>query len=116
MKILTVSGNPSTAGNFMTETSQQIKDLAGVITVNLVCLVVFIAFCAVMTFGSTSLMVTYWNEHRAASLLAAMAAILVIPGLVEIAVARWGFWRRWLLGIDERSYVQRAAHSFLPAR
>lgn len=62
--------------------------LASVIAINLMCLVVFGAFGAVITFGSLSLLLTYWNEHRAASVVVIMIAIVSIPGVVELVVSR----------------------------
>ena len=70
------------------------KQLARVIAINLVCLVVFIAICALMTFGSLSLLFTYWNEHRAASVILIMVAIVSIPSAIELLVSRLGFWQR----------------------
>ena len=61
------------------------------IAINLMCLVVFIAFCAFITFGSLTLLLTYWNEHRAASVIVVMIAI-VIPGVIELTASRLGFW------------------------
>jgi hypothetical protein len=58
------------------------------------CLVVFIAFCAVMTFGSLSLLFTYWNEHRAASVIVIMIAIVTIPSVIELIASRSAFWQR----------------------
>jgi hypothetical protein len=57
MKILMFTNNAFVdSGNIMTETSRQFlcKQLARVIAINLMCLVFFVAFCAVMTFGSLS--------------------------------------------------------------
>jgi hypothetical protein len=78
--------------NVMTETSRQFLNhqLARVIAINLMCLVLFTAFCALMTFGSPSLLLTYWNEHRAASVVVIMIAIVVIPGLIELTASRLG--------------------------
>lgn len=83
------------SGNMMTETSREFlsKRLARVIAINLMCLVVFVVFCAVMTFGSLSLLLGYWNEHRAASVVVIMIAIVSIPGLVEFTAARFGIWQ-----------------------
>jgi hypothetical protein len=97
MKILMFANNSCMdSGNIITETSRQflIKQLARVIAINLVCLVVFIAFCAVMTFGSLSLLLTYWNEHRAASVIVIMIAIVAIPSVIELTVSRLGLWQR----------------------
>ena len=83
------------AGN-ITETSRQVlsKQLGRVIAINLMCLVVFVAFCALMTFGSLSLLLTYWNEHRAASVIVIMIAIVTIPSVIELTASRLGFWQR----------------------
>jgi hypothetical protein len=80
----------------MTETSRQLlsKQLAHVIAFNLMCLVVFIAFCAFITFGSLSSLLTFWNEHRAASVVVIMIAIVSIPGAIERTVSRLGIWQR----------------------
>jgi hypothetical protein len=80
----------------MTETSRQLlnKQLVRVIAFNLMCLVVFIAFCAVITFGSLSLLLSFWNEHRAASVVSIMIAVVSIPGVVELTVLRLGIWQR----------------------
>jgi hypothetical protein len=80
----------------MTETARQFlsEQLARVIAINLMCLLVFIAFCALMTFGSFSLLLTYWNEHRAASVIVIMIAIVTIPGVIELTASRLGFWQR----------------------
>jgi hypothetical protein len=79
----------------MTETSRQIlsRQLARVIAINLMCLVVFIAFCALMTFGSLSQLLTYWDEHRTASVFVIMIAIVSIPSVIELAVSRLGLWQ-----------------------
>lgn len=79
----------------MTEASRQFlsKQLAHVIAINLMCLVIFTAICAVITFGALSLLLTYWNEHRAASLVMIMIAIVAIPGLVELTASRLGLWQ-----------------------
>jgi hypothetical protein len=49
------------SGNTNTETSRQLlgKQLARAIAFNLTCLFVFIVLCAVMTFGSISLLLTW---------------------------------------------------------
>jgi hypothetical protein len=96
MKILMFTGNSPDSGNTMIETSRQSlsKQLARVIAINLMCLVAFIAFCALMTFGSLSLLLTYWNEHRAASVFVIMIAIVSIPGVIEFTVSRLGIWLR----------------------
>lgn len=75
----------------MTETSRQSlgHQLTRVIAINLSCLALFIAFCAVMTLGSPTLLLTFWNEHRATSVIVIMISIVSIPGLVEIALSRW---------------------------
>lgn len=82
--------------NIMTETSRQLldKQLARVIAFNLVCLVVFIAFCAAITFGSLSSLPTFWNEHRAASVVVVMIAIVSIPSAIEHTASRLGIWQR----------------------
>jgi succinate dehydrogenase hydrophobic anchor subunit len=78
----------------MTEAPGQFSSnqLVRVIAIILMCLVVFVTFCAVATFGSPSLLLGYWSEHRAAAVVAIMLAIVLIPGLVELAVSRP--WRR----------------------
>jgi hypothetical protein len=83
------------SGNPMTETSRQClnNQLARVIAINLVCLVIFIAFCALMTFGSPTRLLAFWSEHRVESVIAIMFAIVSIPGLVEVTLSRWEFWR-----------------------
>ena len=80
----------------MTETCRQLlsKQLARVIAFNLMCLVVFIAFCGLITFGSLSSLLTVWNEHRAASVVVIMIAIVSIPGAIELTVSRLGIWQR----------------------
>ncbi len=74
----------------MTETSRQFlsKQLARVIAINLICLALFIAFCTFMTFGSPSLLLSYWNGHRAASVVVIMISIVSIPGLVELTASQ----------------------------
>jgi hypothetical protein len=97
MKIrMCISNSSVDSGNIVTETSRQIlsKQLVRVIAINLMCLVVFIAFCALMTFGSLSLLLTYWNEHRAASVFIIMISTVSIPGVIEFAVSRLGIWQR----------------------
>jgi uncharacterized membrane protein (DUF485 family) len=76
----------------MTETSRQrlSQQLARMIAMNLVCLVVFIGFCALIAFGSISLLLTFWNAHRAASVI--MIAIVSIPSV--LTASRLGFWQR----------------------
>jgi hypothetical protein len=83
-------------GNIMTEKSRQvlIKQLGRVVAINVMCLVAFVAFCALMTFGSLSLLLTYWNEHRAASLFVSMIAMVSIPSVIELTISRLGFWQR----------------------
>ena len=95
MKILMFTGNSLGLGNTMTETSLQSlsNHLALVIAINLMCLVAFIAFCALMTFGSLSLLLTYWNEHRAASVFVIMIAIVSIPGVIELTASRLRIWQ-----------------------
>jgi hypothetical protein len=61
---------------------------------NLMCLVVFIAFCALITFGSLSLLLTFWSEHRAASVIVIMIATVSIPSVIEFTASRLGFWQR----------------------
>jgi len=80
----------------VTEASRQflINQLARVIAINLMCLISFIAFCALMTFGSPSLLLTYWNEHRAATVIVIMIAIVTIPSVIELTASRLGFWQR----------------------
>ncbi len=75
----------------MTETSRHPlgHQLTRVIAINLICLALFIAFCAVMTLGSPSLLLAFWNEHRATSVVLIMVSLLLIPGLVEIVLSRW---------------------------
>jgi hypothetical protein len=84
------------SGDIMTETTRQVlsKQLGRVIAINLTCLVIFVAFCALMTFGSLSQLLTYWNEHRAASVVVIMIAILSIPSVIELTVSRLGIWQR----------------------
>jgi hypothetical protein len=79
----------------ITETSRQplSKQLARVIAINLICLALFITFCTVMTFGSPSLLLSYWNEHRAASVVLIMISLVSIPGLVELTASRLGLWQ-----------------------
>jgi hypothetical protein len=76
--------------NDMTETSRKLlkNQLAHVIAFNLLCLGLFVALCVAMTFGSLDMLLTYWNEHRAASMVVSMAAILSIPSIVEATVSR----------------------------
>jgi hypothetical protein len=96
MKILILDNDSCMhSENIMTEASRQLlsKQLARVIAINLMCLVVFVAFCAIMTFGSPSLLLTYWNEHRAASVVVIMIAIVSIPSAIELTVSRLGFWQ-----------------------
>lgn len=69
------------------------SQLARVIAFNLTCLAFFVAFCAIMAFGSPSLLATYWHEHRAASVVVIMILILSIPGLVELVHSRWRLWQ-----------------------
>ncbi len=78
----------------MSEASRQSlsNQLARVIAINLLCLVFFVTFCAVMILGSATLLFAYWNEHRAVSVVTIMLAIVLIPGLLELAVSR--LWRR----------------------
>jgi hypothetical protein len=78
-----------------TEPSRQYlaKKLARVIAINLICLLVFVAFCVVMTFGSLSRLLALWNEHRAASAIMIMIVIVSIPGLVEFAASRLRIWQ-----------------------
>jgi hypothetical protein len=80
----------------MTETSRQLlnRQLARVIAINVMCLVVFIVFCAVVSFGSLSLLLTLWNEHRAASVVVIMIAIVSIPSVFEHIASRLGLWQR----------------------
>ena len=78
------------SADMMTEPSRQAlsQQLVRVIAINLTCLVAFVAFCAIMSFGSLSQLPAYWNEHRAASMVASMIAIVLIPGLVNLVVSR----------------------------
>jgi hypothetical protein len=80
----------------MIETSRQLlsKQMARVIAINLMCLVVFTAFCALITFGSLSLLLTYWNEHRAASVVVIMIAIVSIPSAIELTISQLEVWQR----------------------
>jgi hypothetical protein len=97
MKNLGLASNSGAdSGSTMNEARCQFlnRQLARVIAMNLMCLVVFIAFCAVMTFGSLTLLLSYWNEHRAASVIIIMIAIVAIPSLIEFAVSRTRFWQR----------------------
>jgi hypothetical protein len=84
------------SGNIMTETSRELlsKQLARVLAINLMCLVVFVAFCAVVSFGSLSRLLTIWDEHRAASVIVIMIAIVSIPGSIELTISRLGLWQR----------------------
>ncbi len=79
----------------MNETTRQVlsKQLVRVIAINLLCLVVFVAFCTLMAFGSLSVLLTYWNEHRAASVVVIMIAIVSIPSVFELMVSRLGYWQ-----------------------
>jgi hypothetical protein len=85
-----VESPTSVLENVMTEMSYDIlkNRLAHVIAINLLCIGLFVAFCVAMTFGSLDLLLTYWNEHRAASMVVLMALIVSIPGIVEIIVSR----------------------------
>lgn len=97
MNILTSGNNTFMgSGQILTETARQSlsKQLARVIAINLMCLLVFIAFCALMTFGSLSVLLTFWSEHRAASVIVTMISIVSIPSVIELAVSRLGFWQR----------------------
>jgi hypothetical protein len=73
--------------NIMTETFRQSlnKQLTRVIAINLTCLVVFIGFCTLMTFGLL---------HGAAPVIRFMIAIASILCAIEITVSRLGFWQR----------------------
>ena len=96
MKILMFTNHSFVdSANIMTETSRQFlsKQLARVIAINLMCLVAFVALCAVMTFGSVSRLLTLWNEHRAASVVVIMIAVVSIPSLVEFTASRLGLWQ-----------------------
>lgn len=79
----------------MTESSRHSlgQQLTHVIAINLICLALFIAFCTVMTFGSPSLLLAFWNEHRVTSVVLIMISLVLIPGLVEIALSRWRLWQ-----------------------
>jgi hypothetical protein len=81
--------------NTMPEVSRQVlsKQLRRVIAINLMCLVVFIALCALVTLGSLSVLFTFWNEHRAASVIVIMIAIVSIPSAIEVSISRLGFWQ-----------------------
>lgn len=97
MKNLLFADNSCTdSGNIMTETSRQFlsKQLARVIAINLMCLVFSVAFCAIVTFGSLSSLLTYWNEYRAVSMFVIIIAIVVIPSVIELIASRLGFWQR----------------------
>lgn len=96
MKIVMFANTPSLdSGNIMSETSRQSlgQQLTRVIAINLSCLALFIVFCAVMTLGSPSLLLAFWNEQRATSVVGIMILIVSIPGLVEIALSRWRLWQ-----------------------
>ena len=97
MKIFTFANHAFVdSGNIMIETSRQSlsKQLARVIAINLMCLFVFIAFCALVTLGSLSVLLTFWSEHRAASVIVIMISIVAIPSVIELAISRMGFWQR----------------------
>src|ERR1700675_2335930 len=81
--------------NIRTETSRQVlgKQLARVIVINLTCLVFFVALCAIITFGSLFRSLTLWDEHRAASVVVIMIAIVSIPSLVEFTASRLELWQ-----------------------
>ena len=109
MKISTLAnGFYLDSENIVTDTPRRSlsSELARVIAINVVCLVVFIAFCAIMTFGSPSLLLTYWNEHRVASVVAIMIAIVTIPGLVEFAVSRWAPRKLLRFGKPDRAALE----------
>jgi len=95
MKKLMIANRSYVDENITTELFRQFltKKLARVIAINLVCLVVFVAFCAVMTFGSLSRFLALWNEHRAASVIMIMIVIVSIPGLVELSASRLRIWQ-----------------------
>jgi hypothetical protein len=96
MKTLFANISRMDSGNIMTETSRQSlsKQLARVIAINLMCLAVFIAFCALMTFGSLSVLFAFWFDHRAASVIVIMISIVSIPSVIELSLSRLGFWQR----------------------
>ena len=95
MKKLMIANRSYVDENITTELFRQFltKKLARVIAINLICLVVFVAFCAVMTFGSLSRLLALWNEHRAASVIMIMIVIVSIPGLVELSASRLRIWQ-----------------------
>jgi hypothetical protein len=80
--------------NIMTETSRHAlsKQLTRVMAINLMCLATFIAFRALMTLGSRSVLLIYWNEHGAASVI--MIAIVFVLSAIELTVSRLGSWQR----------------------
>jgi hypothetical protein len=80
----------------MTETIRQSlsKQLTRVIAINLMCLAAFIAFCALMMFGSLPVLLTYWKEHSAASVIGLMFAIVSSLSAIKLTGSRMAIWRR----------------------
>ena len=64
--------------------------LARVIAFNIASLVACLVLVLVVSVGSSSALQVLWNNHRAASVGFAMAAILIVPSLVAVAASRWG--------------------------
>ena len=83
------------AGNAMTELSQRVlnKQLTRVIVINMICLIILSALCAIAAFGSLSLLFGYWNDHRAASMITMMIAVVSIPSVIEFIASRRGYWQ-----------------------
>jgi hypothetical protein len=81
--------------DFVTENPRQLlrHQLARVIAINLVGLALFIVFCAIMTVGSPSVLLTYWNQHRAVSVVLIMTFIVSIPCLVGLVLSRREVWQ-----------------------
>ena len=68
--------------------------LARVIAINLICVLILLAGCAISSLCSLSVLAAYWNEHRASSMVAIMIALVLIPSLLHLVAARFGFWQR----------------------
>ena len=79
----------------MTELSRRVlnKQLTRVIVINMICLIIFLGLCAIAASGSLSLLFWYWNNHRAASMITVMIAVVSIPSVVEFIASRRGYWR-----------------------
>lgn len=75
----------------MKEASRKLlkNQLTRVIAINILCLILFIAFCVGMALGSPAKMITDWNEHRATTMVVLMAAIFGIPSLFEMIASRF---------------------------